>query len=352
MVSPTVKAPGGHIRTSRRPVSGSRSRRNCPTPSTMLAPPDSTAVRIASGLVGRKFVGADALALDDDHAGPLRLAPRHFGQRVQHVGQARRLIEPAHAVDDSAQHLLGLGRRGQGLLELGQRGQGPLGLRLHLADPLREHAFGLVAGRRERRRQRPLRLGPDAGSLVAHRPLTVRVGVLSGLVERRRQRPLRLGPDAGSLVAHRSLAICVGMLPGLVERRRPLARRRRQQFADEPADLGLGLLPDSLQQLLARPLHRVLENHRRLRLYAGSAGPGRARRPTAAERRRATRATPIRGIIRRLPGGLAGPAHSDEGGDTASTGIGEHGMHAEHHRLVNPMENTITANDTQLALAA
>ncbi len=43
---------------------------------------------------------------------------------------------------------------------------------------------------------------------------------------------------------------------------------------------------------------------------------------------------------------------SKGGGDTASTGIGEHGMHAEHHRLVNPMENTITANDTQLALAA
>ena len=40
-----------------------------------------------------------------------------------------------------------------------------------------------------------------------------------------------------------------------------------------------------------------------------------------------------------------------KGGDTASTGIGEHGMHAEHHRLVNPMENTIAAN-TQLALAA
>ena len=39
------------------------------------------------------------------------------------------------------------------------------------------------------------------------------------------------------------------------------------------------------------------------------------------------------------------------GGDTASTGIGEHERHAEHHRLVNPMENTITA-DTQLALAA
>ena len=65
----------------------------------------------------------------------------------------------------------------------------------------------------------------------------------------------------------------------------------------------------------------------------------------------------IRGIIgqsrRTRPGhdGPAGPAHIDEGGDTASTGIGEHGMHAEHHRLVNPMENTITA-DTQLALAA
>jgi len=31
--------------------------------------------------------------------------------------------------------------------------------------------------------------------------------------------------------------------------------------------------------------------------------------------------------------------------------MGEHEMHAEHHRLVNPMDNTITA-DTQLALAA
>ena len=40
-----------------------------------------------------------------------------------------------------------------------------------------------------------------------------------------------------------------------------------------------------------------------------------------------------------------------KGGDPDSTEIGEHGMHAEHHRLVNPMENHVTA-DSQLALAA
>ena len=39
------------------------------------------------------------------------------------------------------------------------------------------------------------------------------------------------------------------------------------------------------------------------------------------------------------------------GGDTASTEVYSRGMHAEHHRLVNPMEQTITA-DTQLAFAA
>ena len=60
MLSPTTKASGAHIRTSSLPVTGSRSRRNCLMPLTVLAPPDSTAVRIASGLVGRKFVGASA----------------------------------------------------------------------------------------------------------------------------------------------------------------------------------------------------------------------------------------------------------------------------------------------------
>ena len=45
------------------------------------------------------------------------------------------------------------------------------------------------------------------------------------------------------------------------------------------------------------------------------------------------------------------PVNQTKGGDTASTGMCEHEMHAEHHRLVNPMDNTITAN-TQLALAA
>ena len=45
------------------------------------------------------------------------------------------------------------------------------------------------------------------------------------------------------------------------------------------------------------------------------------------------------------------PFTNIKGGDTASTEIGEHEMHAEHYRLVNPMEKTITA-DTQLALAA
>jgi hypothetical protein len=39
------------------------------------------------------------------------------------------------------------------------------------------------------------------------------------------------------------------------------------------------------------------------------------------------------------------------GGDTASTGVRTRGMHAEHHRLVNPVEINVTA-DTQLALAA
>ena len=39
------------------------------------------------------------------------------------------------------------------------------------------------------------------------------------------------------------------------------------------------------------------------------------------------------------------------GGDTASTGVKTRGMHAEPHRLVNPVENKVTA-DTQLALAA
>ena len=39
------------------------------------------------------------------------------------------------------------------------------------------------------------------------------------------------------------------------------------------------------------------------------------------------------------------------GGDTASTGVKTRGMHAEPHRLVNPMEHNVTAN-TQLPLAA
>ena len=60
MLSPTVKASGGHIGTSSRPVSGSRLRRNCRIPLTALVPPDSTAARTASGLVGKKFVGASA----------------------------------------------------------------------------------------------------------------------------------------------------------------------------------------------------------------------------------------------------------------------------------------------------
>jgi hypothetical protein len=37
--------------------------------------------------------------------------------------------------------------------------------------------------------------------------------------------------------------------------------------------------------------------------------------------------------------------------DTASTGVETRGMHAEPHRLVNPMEHPLTA-DTQYALAA
>src|SRR5581483_11484185 len=39
------------------------------------------------------------------------------------------------------------------------------------------------------------------------------------------------------------------------------------------------------------------------------------------------------------------------GGDSASTGVRNRGMHAERHRLVNPVEHNVTA-DTQLALAA
>jgi hypothetical protein len=42
---------------------------------------------------------------------------------------------------------------------------------------------------------------------------------------------------------------------------------------------------------------------------------------------------------------------SPSGGDTASTGVKTRGMHAERHRLVNPVEHNVTAN-TQLALAA
>jgi hypothetical protein len=44
-------------------------------------------------------------------------------------------------------------------------------------------------------------------------------------------------------------------------------------------------------------------------------------------------------------------AGSLQGGDTASTGVKTRGMHAEPHRLVNPVEHNVTAN-TQLALAA
>jgi len=53
----------------------------------------------------------------------------------------------------------------------------------------------------------------------------------------------------------------------------------------------------------------------------------------------------------------SGPASSGRvrpqtyGGDTASTGVKTRGMHAERHRLVNPVEHNVTA-DTQLALAA
>jgi hypothetical protein len=39
------------------------------------------------------------------------------------------------------------------------------------------------------------------------------------------------------------------------------------------------------------------------------------------------------------------------GATLASTGVLDRGMHAEPHRLVNPVENNLTAN-TQLALAA
>jgi hypothetical protein len=43
--------------------------------------------------------------------------------------------------------------------------------------------------------------------------------------------------------------------------------------------------------------------------------------------------------------------HTSSGGDTVSTGVKTRGMHAERHRLVNPVEHNVTA-DTQLALAA
>src|SRR5262249_16161072 len=42
---------------------------------------------------------------------------------------------------------------------------------------------------------------------------------------------------------------------------------------------------------------------------------------------------------------------SSSGGDTASTGRKNRGMHAEPHGLVNPVEHNVTAN-TQLPLAA
>ena len=58
---------------------------------------------------------------------------------------------------------------------------------------------------------------------------------------------------------------------------------------------------------------------------------------------------PVRWAV--MAGPRPPPGTHIKGGDTASTGMGEHEMHAEHHRLVNPMENTITA-DSQLALAA
>ena len=45
------------------------------------------------------------------------------------------------------------------------------------------------------------------------------------------------------------------------------------------------------------------------------------------------------------------PSEFPPGGDTASTGVKTRGMHAEPHRLVNPVEHNVTAN-TQLALAA
>ena len=45
------------------------------------------------------------------------------------------------------------------------------------------------------------------------------------------------------------------------------------------------------------------------------------------------------------------PTSFNYGGDTASTGVKTRGMHAEPHRLVNPVEHNVTA-DTQLALAA
>ncbi len=60
------------------------------------------------------------------------------------------------------------------------------------------------------------------------------------------------------------------------------------------------------------------------------------------------------GVLRRfgIPGAVP-PRRAliSNGGDTVSTGARDRWMHAERHRLVNPVENNITA-DTQLALAA
>jgi hypothetical protein len=64
----------------------------------------------------------------------------------------------------------------------------------------------------------------------------------------------------------------------------------------------------------------------------------------------ATRRTYNRGLFARFS--AAGRSSTAEhGGDTASTGVKTRGMHAERHRLVNPVEHNVTA-DTQLALAA
>ena len=59
----------------------------------------------------------------------------------------------------------------------------------------------------------------------------------------------------------------------------------------------------------------------------------------------------MRGLYNEMSERELASSASPIGGETASTGVKNRGMHAEPHRLVNPVEHNVTAN-TQLALAA